>query len=78
MDFSREQVNVLGIIDQRTTFDIKPNIKTIDVRYLVIDSQSPYHIGRPSLNILGAIMLTPHLALKFSISTMEVGVVHTD
>ena len=38
--------------------------------YLVIDSQAPYHmiLESLSLNTLGAIVSTPHLALKFPIS----------
>ena len=29
--FSRERVNVLGVIELRTTFGTEPNIRTIDV-----------------------------------------------
>ena len=78
MAFSREQINVLGVIELWTTFRIEPNIKITNVRYLVIDSQAPYHmiLGRPSLNTLGAIVSTLHLALKFPISPTEVRVVH--
>lgn len=78
--FSRERVNVLGVIELRTTFGTKPNIKTIDVRYLVIDSRAPYHmiLGRLSLNTLEAVLSTLHLALNFPISPTEVGVVHAD
>ena len=65
MGFSGEWVNILGVIKLRTTCETKPNIKIIDVRYLAIDSRALYHIilGRPSLNSLGAIVSTPHLAL---------------
>ena len=80
MDFSGEWVNVLGVIELTNTFGTEPNFKTIDVQYLVIDSQAPYHmiLGRLSLNTLGAVMSTHHLALKFLVSSTEVGVIHVD
>ena len=34
-------------------------------------------LKRPSLNMLGALVSMSHLALKFPISEIEVGVVHT-
>ena len=78
--FSGERVNVLGVVELRTTFGAEPNIKTIGGQYLVIDSQAPYHmiLGRPSLNTLGVVVSTPHLALKFLISPTDVRVVHVD
>ena len=36
--FSREWVNVLGVIELRKTFGTKLNIKIIDFQHLVIDS----------------------------------------
>ena len=80
MGFSREQVNILGVIKLRTTFGTKPNINTIDVRYFVINSQASYHMipGRPFLNTLGAKVSTPYLALKFLISATEVGIIHVN
>ena len=60
MGFFGEQVNVLGVIKLRPTFEIESNIKIIDVRYLVIEFRTSYHmiLGRPSLNTLGAIVST--------------------
>ena len=76
--FSGKRVNVLGVVELRTTLGTESNIKTIGVRYLVIDSRAPYHmiLGRPSLNTLGVVVSTLHLTLKFLISPTEVGVVH--
>ena len=73
-------VNILGVIELRTTFGTKPNIKTIDVRYLTIDFRAPYHmiLRIPSLNTLGAVVSTPNLALKFPISPTKVIVIHSD
>ena len=42
--FSRERINVLGVTKLRTIFGTEPNIRTINVRYLVINSRAPYHI----------------------------------
>ena len=59
--FFGEWANVLGVIEPRTTFRTELNIKTIDVRCSMIDSQAPYHmiLERPSLNILKAVVSTP-------------------
>lgn len=35
-------------------------------------------LNRPSLNTLGAIMSTPHLAMKFSSETRSIIIVHAD
>ena len=52
--FFGKRVNVLGVIELRMTFETESNIKAIDVRYLVINSRTLYHmiLGRPSLNNL--------------------------
>ena len=80
LGFSIKWVNVLGVVELRTFFGTEPNIKTIGVGYLVINFRAPCHmiLGRPFLNTLGAVVSTPHLALKFLISPTEVGVVHVD
>ena len=46
----------------------------------MIDSQALYHIllERPSLNILGAVVSTLHLPLKFLILPTKVRVIHVD
>ena len=76
--FFGELVNILGVIELRTTFRTKLNIRTIDVQYLVIDSRASYHmiLGRPSLNTLGVVVSTLHLALKFPVSATKVRVIH--
>ena len=77
MGYFGEQVNILGVIELSTTFGVKLNIKTIDIRYLLVDFEIPYHmiLERPSLNTIRAVVSTLHLALKFPILTIEVGVV---
>ena len=78
--FFGEHINVLGVIELETTFGTEQNIKTIDIRYLVIDSRALCHmtLGRPSLNTLRAVVSTPYLALKFLISPTKVGVIHAN
>jgi len=65
--FSNERVGTEGYIELYTTFDEGKTSKTIKIRYLVIDANTSYNIllGRPSINRLGAIMSTLHLAMKF-------------
>jgi len=54
--------------------------KTIKIRYLLIDTNTSYNVllGRPSLNLLGAIVSTPHLAMKFPSSMGDIITVHVD
>ncbi|XP_027910365.1 uncharacterized protein LOC114169424 [Vigna unguiculata] len=65
--FSGDQVEVKGYVDLRTTFRDKEDAKTIFIRYIVVNAPSSYNLllGRPSLNKLGAVVLTVHLKMKF-------------
>jgi len=70
--FSGERVGTKGYIELYTAFSLNKANKTLKIRYLVIDANISYNIllGRSSLNKLGAIVSTPHLAMKFpSLST---------
>ena len=51
-------------MDLHTTFGEGRQTKTIPICYLVVDGNTFYNmlLGRPSLNSLGAIVSTPHLA----------------
>jgi len=67
--FSEERVDTKGYIDLYTRFgeEEEPKSKTIKIQYLLVDADTSYNVllGRPSLNLLGAIVSTPHLAMKF-------------
>ncbi|XP_027932808.1 uncharacterized protein LOC114188420 [Vigna unguiculata] len=62
-DFARERVPTRGYVDLHTTFRWGREIKTIPIRYLVVDTHISYNmlLGRPSLNALGAVVSTPTL-----------------
>jgi len=79
--FSSERVDRKGYIDLHTKFG-RPDRgqKTISVRYLVVDVNTSYNtvLGRPSLNKLGVIVSTPHLAMEFPAERGGVVVVHVD
>lgn len=78
--FFGEQVGVKGYVDLLTSFIMSPLIKTIDIRYLVIDYQTSYNtfLSQPSLNTLGAIVSTPHLAMKFLVSDTKIVAIHVN
>jgi len=78
--FSRERVLTKGYIDLHTTFGEGRQVKTIPICYLVVDAHTSYNIllGRPSINTLGAIVSTPHLAMKFPSPQGDIITVHGD
>ncbi|XP_015938706.1 uncharacterized protein LOC107464291 [Arachis duranensis] len=60
-------IKPLGYIPLHTTFGKGKNSKTLSIDFIVIDVGSAYNalIGRTTLNRLGAVVLTPHLCMKF-------------
>jgi len=78
--FSGERVPTKGYIDLHTTFGEGRQTKTIPIRYLVVEAHTSYNIllGRPSINALGAIVSTPHLAMKFPSPQGDIIMVHGD
>ena len=56
-----------GYVDLKVSFGKKPDIKAVMIRFIVVDCPSAYNaiLGRPTLNHLGAIVSTVHLAMKF-------------
>lgn len=65
--FGNNAVPIHGYIDLPTSFGTAPQEVTALVRYHVLDIASPYNaiIGRPTLFLLGAIISTPHMKVKF-------------
>ena len=54
--------------------------KKIKIRYLVVDACISYNalLGRSSLNKLGAIVSTPHLAMKFPTEKGKIATIYVD
>ena len=78
--FSGERVQTRGYVDLYTTFGEGQLTKTISIRYLVLDANTSYNmlLGRPSLNALGAIVSTPHLAMKFPSLAGDIVTIYVD
>jgi len=78
--FSGEQVSTRGYIDLHTVFRDGTQTKTIPIRFLIVDAPTSYNVllGRPSLNTLGAVVSTPHLAMKFLSPSGDILTVHCD
>jgi len=78
--FAGERVNTKGYIDLFTKFGTGMVTRTVKIRYLIVDAHTSYNIllGRPSLNTLGAIVSTYHLAMKFPSASGDIITVHVD
>ena len=78
--FSGERVGMKGYIELYTTFGLEGASKTLKIRYLVINANTSYNtlLGRSSLNKLGAIVSTPHLAMKFPSLSGDILTIHVD
>ena len=64
--FIGDQVEVRGHIELRTTFTDGTTSCTTNIRYLVVNAPSTYNIllGRPALNMIGAVASTRHMKMK--------------
>jgi len=78
--FSGEKVSTCGYIDLHTVFRDGAQTKTIPIRFVIVDAPTSYNVllGRPSLNTLGAVVSTPHLAMKFPSPSGDILTIHCD
>jgi len=78
MGFSGERVNTMGYIDLFTKFGAGRMTRMVKIRYLIVDAHTSYNIllGRPSLNMLGTVISTYHLAIKFPSTSGDIVTVH--
>ncbi|XP_020209186.1 uncharacterized protein LOC109794123 [Cajanus cajan] len=79
--FSGERVTTKGCIELYTRFGYDQEVsKIIRIRYIVVNANTSYNIllGRPSINTLGAIVSTPHLAMKFPGESQKIITIHAD
>jgi hypothetical protein len=76
--FTGDTIIPKGYVDLKVCFGKKPSAKTIPIRFIVVDCPSVYNaiIGRPTLNSLGAIVSTIHLAMKYPSENGVVVTVH--
>jgi len=78
--FSGEKVSTRGYIDLHTVFRDGAQTKAIPIRFLIVDAPMSYNVllGRPSLNTLGVVVSTPHLAMKFPSPSGDILTIHCD
>jgi len=79
--FSCERVDMRVYIDLYTTFGEGKYLCThIKLRYLLVNANTSYNIllGWSPINRLGAIISTPHLAMKFPFSSDDIVIVQVD
>jgi len=78
--FSGEHVSTRGYIDLHTVFRDGAQTKTIPIRFLIVDAPTSYNVplGCPSLNTLGTVVSTPHLAMKFPSPSRDILTIHCD
>jgi len=64
--FAGDQVEVRGYVELRTTFADENTIRTITIRYIVVNVPSTYNLllDRPSLNRLGAVASKAHMRMR--------------
>jgi len=64
--FARDQVEVRGHVELRTTFTNGTTFRTTNIRYLVVNAPSAYNIllGMPALNRIGAVASSRHMKMK--------------
>ncbi|XP_014500142.1 uncharacterized protein LOC106761138 [Vigna radiata var. radiata] len=68
--FAGERVDTKGYLDLWTRLGTGREGEEKRVRYLLVDANTSYNVllGRPCLNSFGAIVSTPHLAMKYPTS----------
>jgi len=76
----RDQVEVHGYLELRTTFTDGTTSRTESIRYLVVNANSAYNIllGRPALNRLRAVASTRHIKMKLPDLSGRVIVIKSD
>ncbi|XP_014493474.1 uncharacterized protein LOC106755772 [Vigna radiata var. radiata] len=78
--FAGERVDTWGYLNLRTRLGTGDQSKEIRVRFLLVEANTSYNalLGHPCLNAFGAIVSTPHLAMKFPSGRGEICTVRAD
>ena len=67
LGFSGEKVLPLGLVQLVLTLGDPPCQATTTIKFLIVDAPSAYNmlLGRPSLNVIRAILFAYHMVVKF-------------
>ncbi|XP_052734193.1 uncharacterized protein LOC108339372 [Vigna angularis] len=78
--FSGERVDTRGYLDLRTRLGTSREAPELRIRFLLVEANTSYNalLGRPCLNAFGAIVSTPHLAMKFPTDRGDICTVRAD
>ncbi|XP_017426213.1 uncharacterized protein LOC108334788 [Vigna angularis] len=78
--FSGERVDTRGYLDLRTRLGTSREAPELRIRFLLVEANTSYNalLGRPCLNAFGAIVSTPHLAMKFPTEHGDICTVRAD
>ena len=78
--FYGEKFSTRDYINLHTVFRDGAQTKTVPIRFLIVDAPTSYNVllGHPSLNTLGAVVSTPHLAMKFPSLSGDILTIHGD
>lgn len=65
--FAEKRVDTWGYLDLRTRLGTGKEARVLRIRFLLVEANTSYNalLGRSCLNAFGAIVSTPHLAMKF-------------
>jgi hypothetical protein len=65
--FIGDTISPKGYVKTKVTFSGKGGSHSVEVKFLVVDYPSAYNaiLGRPTLNALGVMVSTLHMAMKF-------------
>jgi len=74
LKFAGETEHTRGFVDLLTTFGDGRTHRILTVRFLLVEVDTSYNvlIGRRILNALGAIVSTPHMAMKFPSEQVDI------
>jgi len=78
--FSGERVDMRGYLDLRTRIGSRRDGREVRVRFILVEANTSYNVllGRPCLNVFGAIVSTLHLEMKFPLDKGTICTVHAD
>lgn len=70
----KEQVDANGKVDLLTIFGTWALSRSLIVPYVLVNADTLYNVlvGKPTLNMIGTIVSTPHLAMKFPSSSGKI------